>query len=281
MSVHRCAQLLRSGDPDKFLATIIAPRHLRPILFTIFAFHYEISKIPYSTKEELLAEIKFKWWEEELINIKNNNHNRTRNEILNPLSDLIISKKIPIDLFLASIKARRFDLGNQPHLNVRDQLDYIENIFSSLLEVALRSCANNLSAESVLCVRKYGLVLGVANLLLALPALELMGKKPLFLNQHKKEDLSLSKKDQTDKDEEFSERVRTLVVLANSALQDARKNLRFVDNKLRPILFCCCSVPIILNKAYKNPSRVKMNTLKLSPVYKLINLFRVRIVNRI
>ena len=118
VSVHRCAQILRSGDPDKFLATIIAPRHLRPILFTIFAFHYEISKIPYSTQEELLAEIKFKWWEEELINIKNNNHNRTRNEILNPLSDLIISKKIPIDLFLASINARRFDLRNQPHLNV-------------------------------------------------------------------------------------------------------------------------------------------------------------------
>ena len=90
MSISRCAQILQNGDPDKFFATLIAPKKLRPILYTVFAFHYEISKIPYSTDEEILAEIKFKWWEQELTHISKRKFTNNRNEILDPLSSSVL-----------------------------------------------------------------------------------------------------------------------------------------------------------------------------------------------
>ncbi|MEE2774086.1 MAG: squalene/phytoene synthase family protein [Pseudomonadota bacterium] len=281
MSISRCAQILQNGDPDKFFATLIAPKKLRPILYTVFAFHYEISKIPYSTDEEILAEIKFKWWEQELTHISKRKFTKNRNEILDPLSDLIIKNDIPVDLFLEAINARRFDIGSQIHRSFYDQVNYIEDIFSSLLEIILRSCEKHLSPEAVLCVRKFGFVLGVANLLVALPALEILGKNPIFLNFNEKDTRLKSKNGQLLSEKRFAERVLKLVEAAESELIEARKYLRFVDKKVRPILLCCASGPIILKKARRDPRRVQRDAIKLSPLYKIINLFRARIRNKI
>ena len=88
---------------------MLDPSRFRRILFPIFAFNYEISRIAYQSSEPALAEIKLKWWHEELIMIKENKL-INKHEILNSLSEIIFSNSIPIELFVEIIKSRRFDI---------------------------------------------------------------------------------------------------------------------------------------------------------------------------
>jgi phytoene/squalene synthetase len=176
------------GDRDKFLATLVAPVRFQKILFPIFAFNYEISRIAFQTSEPALAEIKLKWWEEELTSIKKKNLSN-KHEILAELSEIIITNNIPIQLFIEIISARRFDIYNDPHNNFEDQVHYIKQIFSSLFEICLHASSSLVDKNQINCVRDYGYALGVANLLVALPALFLAGKKPLFIEGTQEESI--------------------------------------------------------------------------------------------
>ena len=181
MSIHECAEIVRRGDPEKFLAILMAPLTLRGVLFPIYAFNYEISKIVYAISEPELAEIRLKWWEQELL-FSSQNQSNSKHDILQPLSKLILSGDIPLKLFSNIIEARRFDIDKKPHASFEKQTMYIANIFSSLFEISLRASSDKTPDSAVQCVRNYGYALGVANLLKAVPALEMLGKNPIFLN---------------------------------------------------------------------------------------------------
>ena len=44
MTLNACAELVRQGDPDRFLATMAAPPEARAKLFPLYAFNLEVAR---------------------------------------------------------------------------------------------------------------------------------------------------------------------------------------------------------------------------------------------
>lgn len=56
----------RAGDPDRYLAALYAPRERRDGLMALAAFGAEMTRIPLTVREPLLAEIRLQWWRDAL-----------------------------------------------------------------------------------------------------------------------------------------------------------------------------------------------------------------------
>jgi phytoene synthase len=277
LSIHECAEIVRRGDPEKFLAILMAPLTLRGVLFPIYAFNYEISKIVYAISEPELAEIRLKWWEQELL-FSSQNQSNSKHDILQPLSKLILSGDIPLKLFSNIIEARRFDIDKKPHASFEKQTMYIANIFSSLFEISLRASSDKTPDSAVQCVRNYGYALGVANLLKAVPALEMLGKNPIFLNlKTNTKKINLLKSETTNY-------YNSIIMLAQSGLDSivkAREMHRISDFDCTALVLSACSVERILKRALRNPKLVQTNKIKISRMYMRFSLIKSKLTKYI
>lgn len=108
MSADACADLVRSRDRDRWLATLYAPAAVRPALFALHALDLELAGVVASTTEAILGEIRLAWWRESL----------TKLDIAPP----------PAQPVLAALAAEALPLG------VRGQaLEPLEDAFLALL----------------------------------------------------------------------------------------------------------------------------------------------------
>lgn len=57
---------LREADPTRFGASLAAPPALRGRLWTLYALHHELARIPFSVSEPMLGTIRLQWWSEQL-----------------------------------------------------------------------------------------------------------------------------------------------------------------------------------------------------------------------
>ena len=55
-------ELVRTGDRDRFLASLFAPDDARPALLALYAFNLEIGRIAASVSEPQLGLIRQQWW---------------------------------------------------------------------------------------------------------------------------------------------------------------------------------------------------------------------------
>ena len=58
---------LRDTDPTRFGASLAAPPAARGRLWTLYALHHELARIPFSVSEPMLGEIRLQWWADQLI----------------------------------------------------------------------------------------------------------------------------------------------------------------------------------------------------------------------
>jgi phytoene synthase len=57
----------RAGEPDRYLAALLAPAAARGDLLTLAAFSAELARIPYAaSREPAMAEMRLQWWREAL-----------------------------------------------------------------------------------------------------------------------------------------------------------------------------------------------------------------------
>ena len=65
-----CAELVRTHDRDRYIATLFAPDELRPHLYALYAFGVEIARIPQLVSEPQIGEIRLQWWLDTLTAIE-------------------------------------------------------------------------------------------------------------------------------------------------------------------------------------------------------------------
>ncbi|MEL7343473.1 MAG: squalene/phytoene synthase family protein [Pseudomonadota bacterium] len=167
-----CVERVRAGDPDRFLATMSAPPALRAVLFPLYAFNVEVSRAPWMTSEAMIAEMRLQWWRDVLEEISSGGPVR-RHEIATPLADVLDA-----DMAQAldrSVEARRWDIYREPFETPDDFDAHIADTAGTLLWVAGRLSG----AGDDPALRSIGWAQGLANWLLAIPALEAAGRMPL------------------------------------------------------------------------------------------------------
>src|SRR5271154_3133398 len=90
-------QLVRRGDPDRYLATLFAPEAKRPLLHALYAFNIEIARVAETVREPMMGEIRLEWWRETLEGARDG---RPRNhDTALALAELFAAVDLPAEPF--------------------------------------------------------------------------------------------------------------------------------------------------------------------------------------
>ncbi|NYS23356.1 squalene/phytoene synthase family protein [Rhodobacteraceae bacterium 2376] len=176
MSLEACAELVRCGDPDRFLATMAAPPAMRDRLWPIYAANLEIARAPFVTKEPLIAEMRLQFWADTVAEAIAGKAVRNH-EVAAPLAEVIRQHDLPQAHFDALIAARKRDISRAPFADTAALMDHMDATAGSVMQLAARVLGADEAAVPV--VADMARAAGLANWLGAFPALEAAGQPPL------------------------------------------------------------------------------------------------------
>src|SRR6201987_495894 len=162
-AVSYCAELVRSADRDRYIATLFAPAHNRNALYALYAFNVEVAQVRDRAREAAPGEIRLQWWREVLQG------ERQREAMAGPVAasllDAIERHRLPVDAMLALLDARRFDLYDEPMRTIAELEDSALRIESALIAMA----AQLLGADAAAAARPAGIASALTQLLAAVP----------------------------------------------------------------------------------------------------------------
>lgn len=141
-----CAELVRTADRDRYLATLFAPAEHRAALYALYAFNSEVARVREVAREPLPGEIRLQWWTDVLRG------ERDGEAAANPVAAALLASieryRLPPDQLIALVEARRFDLYDEPMATLDELETYAGNTSSVLFSLASRILAGT-EAEAV------------------------------------------------------------------------------------------------------------------------------------
>ncbi|KAE9631737.1 squalene/phytoene synthase family protein [Parasedimentitalea maritima] len=235
--LRSCAELVQTGDADRFQAVMAAPVAAREVLFAIYAFNVELSRAPWASSESMIAEMRLQWWRDLGTEIAAGQSVR-RHFVATPLARLL--KPELARVIDAMAEARRWDIYRDPFADEAEFDAYIDATSGGLMWMA----AGALGPADEGVVRDFAYGVGVANWLRAIPELEAQKRVPLL--------------DGTPAG------VRALARKALERLLNARKASGRVSTQSGVALLAGWQAEGILKQAIKQPERVVQGALGLS-----------------
>ncbi|TDX21242.1 squalene/phytoene synthase family protein [Rhodovulum visakhapatnamense] len=173
MTLEACAEIVRKGDPDRFLAVMAAPVAARTRLLPLYAFNVEVARAPWVTEEPLIAEMRLQWWLDALEEIAGGGPVR-RHEVATPLSE-VLAREAARDL-LPLVEARRWDAYREPFADGAALEAHLAATSGRLMGAAARVLG---AEDGQAALADLGLAMGLAGWFLAVPALLARGRQPL------------------------------------------------------------------------------------------------------
>jgi phytoene synthase len=159
-----CAELVRTADRDRFLASLFAPADRRDALHALYAFNIEITRVREAAREPLPGEIRLQWWSDVL------NGERAAEAQANPVAAALLAAVarygLVVSTLTALIEASRFDLYDEPMGTVADLEAYAKSRSSVVFALATQILAG-VGAE--IAAGPAGIAYAIASLLRAFP----------------------------------------------------------------------------------------------------------------
>lgn len=158
----------RAGEPDRYLAALLAPSPARAHLLALAAFSSELARVPLLvTREPAMGQIRLQWWRDALAAPLSPAHTG------NPVADAVRAAArhcdVPARLLLDMIDAREADLGLRELPDEGALATYLwksEGVpFALAAGILRRACIADVHAAAAAGGHAYGL----ARLLLGLP----------------------------------------------------------------------------------------------------------------
>lgn len=172
MSLELCAQKVKSGDLDRYIACWRAPAEAKAVLWPLYAFNLEVARAPWLTSEVMIAEMRLQWWRDVLEEIGAGGPVRSH-EVTEPLADVLDAQGAQdLDRLIG---ARRWDIYRDPFDDLGAFDVYLEATAGCLDWTAARLLGP--AAEEV--VRDVSYAAALARWFMAIPVLEASGRRPL------------------------------------------------------------------------------------------------------
>lgn len=108
-----CSDLARRWHADLFLSSLFVPAETRHDLHAVYAFSAEIAGIRQAVSEELLAHIRYAWWEESLA-LFSEGHSPRAHPVLESLAPLAGAGRIATDALGGIITLHRSHYPEAP-----------------------------------------------------------------------------------------------------------------------------------------------------------------------
>ena len=130
-------ETLKQADPDRYRAALMADARRRDDLLILYAFHYELSKVPDVTSEPMLGQIRYEWWREAIDEIYSGREVR-RHEASTPLSEMLRRTDVPRFWLDRLIDGRARDLDPQPFEDMDAAKSYARQTSGQLMQIAVK-----------------------------------------------------------------------------------------------------------------------------------------------
>jgi phytoene/squalene synthetase len=246
-----CAGIVEKGDPARFRAVMAAPPKSRAALFPLYAFNVEVARAPWVTAEPGIAEIRLQWWIDALEEIAAGGTVR-RHEVVVPLALQLSADQARA--LVPLVEARSRDIYCDPFADQEALMRYLDVTSGRLLEVA----AALLGQDRPEAARNAGRAQGVANWLIAVPALKAAARQPL--------------------PEDSDAAIAYLAQAGIEALSRARSDA--IVASARPAFLSLAGTQRVLDLARRRPSRVLTGNLAPSPFRAHLELMKAALLNR-
>jgi phytoene synthase len=159
-----CAELVRTADRDRYVATLFAPAAHRGPLFALYAFNCEVARVRDAAREPLPGEIRLQWWSDVLCG------ERRGEAQANPIAAALLASleryRLLPNKLIDLVEARRFDLYDEPMATLVELETYASKTCSSLFALASQILSG---AESEAIAEPAGQAFAIAALLRAAP----------------------------------------------------------------------------------------------------------------
>jgi 15-cis-phytoene synthase len=159
-------RIARSGDPDRALSALFAPRNIRADVLALYAFNVELARIAEQVTEPELGAIRLQWWREALACARSGGS--TGHPVADAMGDLQRRRALAPDRIERLIDARNFDIAGRimPDWNALET--YLHDTAGALFALAA-SCAGVSRALLEPAASHAGLAYGLTGLMRALP----------------------------------------------------------------------------------------------------------------
>lgn len=158
-----CADLVRTADRDRYLASLYAPAGRRGALHALYAFAAEVARVRAAAREPLPGEIRLQWWSEVLAG------ERAAEAAAHPVAAALLAAVAGHGLSAARLRelveARRFDLYDEPMASVDELTRYARSTTSVLFSLG----AQILCGREPAAAEPAGIACAIAAVLRALP----------------------------------------------------------------------------------------------------------------
>src|SRR6185503_2321174 len=162
-----CQNLVRSGDKNRFLATLFAPQKYRRALMALYAFNLEVARTRELAREPMPGEIRLQWWRDALGGAGRGDVGA--HPVAAALRDVVVRYRLPPRMLDELIDARAFDLYDEPMASLSDLERYATQTSSTLIELAGRILCDGRDPAGSDLARYAGVAYAIAGLLRALP----------------------------------------------------------------------------------------------------------------
>jgi 15-cis-phytoene synthase len=169
-----CAELVRTADRDRFLASLFAPEERRGALHALYAFNIEVARVREAAHAALPGEIRLQWWSDVLSGERADE--ARANPVASALLATIERHHLASAKLVELIEARRFDLYDDPMARIVDLEAYAARTSSVLFAMAARILAD-VEVEAIM--RPAGVAYAITGLLRAFPLH--IGRHQLYL----------------------------------------------------------------------------------------------------
>lgn len=162
-AIRQSTAIVRTRDPDRYLADLLAPAAARPHLLVLHAFAIEVSDIRWKVTQPTLGEIRLKWWEQALRG------EHGGNPLAAALAATIETFHLPLSAFDNLLRARVFDLYDDPMPSLNDLEGYAGDTESVLMQLGAMVLAGGRDPGTATAAGFAGVALAITRLLRALP----------------------------------------------------------------------------------------------------------------
>jgi phytoene synthase len=159
-------RIARSGDPDRALAALFAPRETRADLLALCAFNVELARIGEQVSEPDLGAIRLQWWRDAIDRAASGE--ATGHPVVDALGATLRRRQLSPDRIEALIDAREFDIATKIMPDWRALKAYLGNTAGALFALGAE-CLGAGGGSLETAAGKAGLAYGLTGLMRALP----------------------------------------------------------------------------------------------------------------
>lgn len=160
-------EVVRVLDPDRYVATLFAPKASQPHLFALYAFSAEVARVRELVSDPMPGEMRHQWWREALSS--SSGEAARTSPLVAALRDTMRRFNLPPEPFLNLIEARGFDLYDDPMPTWGDLEGYCGETSSSLIRIASLILAEGEEPGSASLCGHAGVTYALTGLLRAFP----------------------------------------------------------------------------------------------------------------